>query len=361
MAVETLQKYRPNFRRVKTLFVTNSNLSVTTSNLFVTSFTPENFSSRIYSRIHIFYCTYIYVLVAILGLSSLLGPSRVMPSSVGHGAATFPTSPTPAKTVDQAQAILTFVNAIADERKPEMLDYLGVSCGLTPQPLRFWKRAGCVPLYVRRTQSELTGEHTCVMVRGLDASSDGELEWLGESPKDFRRCFLSLLLFKFREFGGVMGLSVLEAANAGVKYLDADKTPPLISPELSFLLSPFDLKRLESYAQNALDYHVILDLLPTVAALYFEHRPGDETCLSAIQSSILLGMELQRKSMEEVESELQLPVSQALALFVKLVRKIATKLQDIYKAAIGATLPALSRRAILPTDIERLRDRVCKA
>lgn len=80
-------------------------------------------------------------------------------------------------------------------------------------------------------------------------------------------------------------------------------TPSLaLTPEeLSFLLTPFDLKRLESYAQNSLDYHVILDLLPTVALLYFEKRLGNEVRLSVIQSSILLGMGLQRKSVEEVE------------------------------------------------------------
>ena len=66
------------------------------------------------------------------------------------------------------------------------------------------------------------------------------------------------------------------------------------------MFTPFDLKRLESYAQNLLDYHVILDLLPTVATLYFEKRLG-EVRLSAIQSSLLLGMGLQRKSVEVVE------------------------------------------------------------
>ena len=66
-------------------------------------------------------------------------------------------------------------------------------------------------------------------------------------------------------------------------------------------LSPFDLKRLESYANNMLDYHVILDLLPTVAAFYFERRLGAELRLSAVQSSILLAMGLQRKTIEEVE------------------------------------------------------------
>lgn len=76
----------------------------------------------------------------------------------------------------------------------------------------------------------------------------------------------------------------------------------LDSAELSILLSPFDLKRLESCANNMLDYHVVLDLLPTIASLFFEKRLGDEVRLTAVQSSILLGLGLQRKAVEEVEA-----------------------------------------------------------
>ena len=129
------------------------------------------------------------------------------------------------------------------------------------------------------------------------------------------------------------------------------------SAELSILVTPFDLKRLESYANNMLDYHVVLDLLPTIASLFFEKRLGDEIRLSAVQSSILLALGSQRKSIEEVEvsaplfvdgsfsmtlsakTELQLPVAQALALFAKVVRKISKRLNDIQKAAIGASIP----------------------
>ena len=94
-------------------------------------------------------------------------------------------------------------------------------------------------MYLRQTTSELTGEHTCVMVRELNSSTEDELQWLGEFSKgpssfppslnirvteawdlDFRRRFLTLLSFKFREFGSVTALSVLEAANSGVKKLD---------------------------------------------------------------------------------------------------------------------------------------------
>ncbi|OCB85081.1 DUF699-domain-containing protein [Sanghuangporus baumii] len=162
------------------------------------------------------------------------------------------------------------------ERKPENLDYLGVSYGLTPSLLR--------------------------------------------------------------EFGSVMALSILGAADEGLRRLDSDSAREIGSQELSILLTPFDLKRLDSYANNLLDYHVILDLLPTIATLYFEKRLGPEVHLSALQSSILLALGLQRKTIEEVEAELQLPVSQALALFVKVIRKIAKRLQDIQKAAISAEL-----------------------
>ena len=135
---------------------------------------------------------------------------------------------------------------------------------------------------------------------------------------DFRRRFLTLLSFKFREFGSVTSLCVIEAANAGVKKLNQDKSkgdyplphpshrlyilyPELSLAELSTLLTPFDLKRLESYANNMLDYHVIMDLLPTIASLFFEKRLGDDVHLSAVQSSILLALGAQRKSIEEVE------------------------------------------------------------
>ncbi|KIL56986.1 hypothetical protein M378DRAFT_188489 [Amanita muscaria Koide BX008] len=225
------------------------------------------------------------------------------------------------------------------DRKPENLDYLGVSYGLTPQLLRFWKRAGYVPLYVRQTASELTGEHTCVMVRGLNSLAESELEWLAEFANDFRRRFVSLLSYKLREFGSVTALSILEATNSGIKKSENRISHGFVSTELALYLTPFDLKRLESYANNMLDYHVILDLLPTLASLYFQERLGVETNLSAVQSSILLALGLQRKTVEEVEAELQLPVSQVLAMFVKIVRKITKRLINIQKAGISAELP----------------------
>ena len=49
---------------------------------------------------------------------------------------------------------------------------------------------------------------------------------------DFRRRFLSLLSYKFREFGSVTALSILEAANMGIKDEDGDKMKGIFLSQL---------------------------------------------------------------------------------------------------------------------------------
>ncbi|KAG6892307.1 hypothetical protein C0993_004160, partial [Termitomyces sp. T159_Od127] len=132
-------------------------------------------------------------------------------------------------------------------------------------------------------------------------------------------------------------------------WLDLDAS------ELNLLLTPFDLKRLESYANNMVDYHVIIDLLPMLASLYFQKRLGEGVRLSAVQSSILLALGLQRKNIEDVESELQIAVSQGLALLVKIVRKISKCLIDIQKAVIAGELsvdPSDVKSQVLPKPLK---------
>lgn len=81
------------------------------------------------------------------------------------------------------------------ERKPEHLDYLGVSFGVTESLLKFWKRAKFVPVYLRQTTNEITGEHSCIMLSNLQDSS---ADWLKAYWKDFRRRFITLLSSSFR-------------------------------------------------------------------------------------------------------------------------------------------------------------------
>ncbi|GAB7356715.1 hypothetical protein MBLNU459_g7420t1 [Dothideomycetes sp. NU459] len=227
------------------------------------------------------------------------------------------------------------------ETKPSRLDYLGVSYGLTSPLHKFWKRGGYVPVYLRQTANDLTGEHTCVMLRTLDNTTSSDPAWLGAYSRDFHRRFLSLLSYQFRSFTSVQALSIDESANAGIK-LDTSAPPrPLTKVELDQLFSPFDLKRLDSYSNNMLDYHVILDLLPKIAELFFTGRiKGDEAVkLSGVQQALLCAIGLQRKTLEDVEKEIGLGMSQLLAMFVKVMRKVSTYFRSLVEGAVAETMP----------------------
>jgi hypothetical protein len=111
---------------------------------------------------------------------------------------------------------------------------------------------------------------------------------------------MSLLGYNFRSFAPALALSILDpkisfteqegVEGASTENIFGGQTP---------LLTPYDLKRLESYSNNLVDYHLILDLVPTVARLYFlERLPAS---LSYGQAAILLCLGLQHQQLEHLE------------------------------------------------------------
>lgn len=219
------------------------------------------------------------------------------------------------------------------ERKPEKLDYLGVSYGLTSSLLKFWKKAGYAPVYLRQTPNDLTGEHSCIMLKMLHVEDKEEEEedkdntWLSAFWKDFRKRFVSLLSYQFKTFSPSMGLAMLQQ-----KQFKNKEKKKLNSTELESYFTKYDIKRLELYAQNMVDYHLIVDLLPAIGRLYFLGQL--DIHLSAVQSGMLLGMALQHKTVDELEKEIDLPSSQLLGLFNRLIRKVVQYLNEILEADV---------------------------
>jgi N-acetyltransferase 10 len=85
---------------------------------------------------------------------------------------------------------------------------------------------------------------------------------------------------------------------------------------MSVHLSHHDLKRLELYARNMVDHHMIVDILPIIARLVFLGRLKGMR-LSYLQVAILLATGLQHRDVDSVAAELDLPVNQVLAFFNK--------------------------------------------
>ena len=71
----------------------------------------------------------------------------------------------------------------------------------------------------------------------------------------------------------------------------------------------------QAYANQMVDHHLILDLLPPLARAYFARRlPAS---LSFGQAAILAALGLQQRDLDDVGAALGLPANQVLALFNK--------------------------------------------
>ncbi|TRY75386.1 hypothetical protein TCAL_06345 [Tigriopus californicus] len=218
-----------------------------------------------------------------------------------------------------------------NERKPEPLDYIGVSFGLTQNLLRFWKRCGFTPTYLRQTANDLTGEHSMIMLKSLNTDQKQLSPWLPAFWTDFRKRIVNLLGFDFRKFSPALALSILSNKN------QTNVNEPLEASAISHIISPYDMKRLELYNNNMADYHLITDLMPGIARLYFLNQLG-ESRVSAMQEAILVGIGLQCKIVDQLAKELDLPASQLLGLFNRMIRKLFAALKVIQETDIAQTM-----------------------
>ena len=50
---------------------------------------------------------------------------------------------------------------------PLNISYVSVSFGLSLQLAKFWNKVNFKPFYLRHKVTEVTGEHTCMMIRSL--------------------------------------------------------------------------------------------------------------------------------------------------------------------------------------------------
>lgn len=75
--------------------------------------------------------------------------------------------------------------------------------------------------------------------------------------------------------------------------------PELDSLKLKLFITHLDFKRLQAYADNLVDFHLILDLLPTLCRLFFFREFGNLK-VSYGQAAILAGLGLQHRSIEDI-------------------------------------------------------------
>ncbi len=111
--------------------------------------------------------------------------------------------------------------------------------------------------------------------------------------KEFSKRFLTLLAFSFRKFPSALACKILSCSGA----IENEG----ITHALQNTFSSYDLRRLESYGKNLVDYHLITDIVPTMAKVYYTAGVDNgELSLSPTQATLLLGMGLQYKQLDAI-------------------------------------------------------------
>ena len=181
--------------------------------------------------------------------------------------------------------------------QPPSLQWVAASYGLTEGLFEYWSREGLRPCYVRQTANDVTGEHTTICLREIANAEGVHKGWSDAFVDDFRkRCATLLGLPCFAAFPPALSLGLLGARDTNSAlhrrvFASDDSEGIADASELNAHFTPHDLQRLDLYAKQMVDHHLVADLLPALGQLCFRGRL--DVKLSLLQAAIVLGLALQ--------------------------------------------------------------------
>ncbi|KAK7402324.1 hypothetical protein VNO78_14503 [Psophocarpus tetragonolobus] len=248
-------------------------------------------------------------------------------------------------------------------RRPENLHYIGVSFGLTLHLFRFWRRLKFAPFYISQIPINVTGEHSCMVLKPLlnnyDIKVDGSNQWGFYNPfyQDFRQRFIRLLASTFRGMEFKLAMSILDPKINFQEQVPSKSASDKFVGSVGQYLSPHDMKRLKAYVDNFADFHMILDLSPVLARLYFEEKLPVK--LSYAQASVLLCTGLQNQNILYIVGQMKLERQQLLSEFRKIMKLLYNYVNGLASKEIESTLPPKKEIVMEPHSlsvVEHLRD-----
>lgn len=152
---------------------------------------------------------------------------------------------------------------------------------------------------------------------------------------DFKKRLTNLLGYEFKKLNVGLALEILHYPR--LEAISEDDDGNLLDKNiLSYFVSLADFNRLKSYTRNQVDYHLILDLVPVIARMYFTGVLGKNLNLGYVNQAILVGLGLQMKTFDEFCKELKdLEVKNALPIFQKTMIKFVRLIEKCYSVVVG--------------------------
>ncbi|GIY32767.1 RNA cytidine acetyltransferase [Caerostris extrusa] len=103
------------------------------------------------------------------------------------------------------------------------------------------KKNQFIPFYLRQSESEVTGEHSCIMIKNLKKGSPKANLWLTDCYTDFLERFASFLITAFKHIPSSLALNIFQ-------YADVKLQKDLTLEQLQWFLSPRSVQRIHAYS-----------------------------------------------------------------------------------------------------------------
>ncbi|KFM57636.1 N-acetyltransferase 10, partial [Stegodyphus mimosarum] len=216
------------------------------------------------------------------------------------------------------------------EVQPQKIEFFFISYNLSSDLLRFWKKAGFVPVFISKEVNSAK-EHSCFMLKCVDKEFENMLQ---EIWRCFQEYFFVLLSSVCKKFPSSFALSLLHS-NVDNKINAKDLT----KADIDMYLKPRCMKSLEKYCQNLGDLQCIKPIIPILTKLYFRAH-FKNISIPVVQEAILLSFGLQHKTADEISKDLGLPSIQVHGLLNRTIKKLTKHLTDIIEETVEKTIIA---------------------
>ena len=115
--------------------------------------------------------------------------------------------------------------------KPTLVHWMGTAFGLTKELFNFWRKSNFHPVYLKLSENDITGEHSCIMMKPLrdedityQSLVKSEEKWLQPFINDFKKRFMSLMGYEFRDLSIKLAINLVDAKlTATTKVEDEEK------------------------------------------------------------------------------------------------------------------------------------------
>eukprot|EP01054_Gregarina_sp_Poly1_P000217 Gregarina_sp_Poly_1__216@NODE_104_length_14336_cov_169_911977_g91_i0_p5_GENE_NODE_104_length_14336_cov_169_911977_g91_i0NODE_104_length_14336_cov_169_911977_g91_i0_p5_ORF_typecomplete_len363_score41_54GNAT_acetyltr_2/PF13718_6/2_8e36tRNA_bind_2/PF13725_6/6_2e26HTH_40/PF14493_6/0_12Cullin_binding/PF03556_15/4_8e03Cullin_binding/PF03556_15/0_17DUF1647/PF07801_11/76DUF1647/PF07801_11/8_6_NODE_104_length_14336_cov_169_911977_g91_i01146412552 len=185
---------------------------------------------------------------------------------------------------------------------PYKIDYFSTSFGLSADLLKFWSRLGFRCIFVSAQRQDQTGEFSAIFTYEADERI------LAPFYDSCLVSFSSLLGDAFRAM----------AISLAVQFIDHLLKNKREREACLCELHSWQISRMEAYVRHQAERSIIRDLWPAMAHQYLSTQSPS---LSPLQQIIVIGLGLQRKSVDAISRDLNCAPAQILGHLEKVVSK----------------------------------------